>query len=172
MDNTITPQEGTNPEVEVETTESTTAEETVETVEETPTPETKTYSETEFKQVWARAKKAEDALKKATADGSITKEALTEEQIELKILKSQGLSDDLLQELRAVAKARGKSLLDTTSDPIFVAIKNEKEAEGKAQKAKLGASKGSGTVKKEKSVSSPGLTDAEHKELWRQQLGR
>ena len=168
MDNTITPQEGTNPEVEVETTEATTVEETV----ETPEVVEKTYSESEFKAVWARAKKAEEALKKTPAMDSITKGSFTEEQIEMKILKSQGMTDELLTELRAVAKARGKSLLDTTSDPIFVAIKNEKETAGKAEKAKLGASKGSASVKKDKGFDSVGLSDAEHKQLWRQQQER
>ena len=163
MDETITPQEGTNPEVEVETTESTTVEEPVET------PEVKTYSEDEFKQVLARAKTAEAKLK-AVPPQNITNKinSLSAEEVDVKILQSQGYSDELIADLKAVAKARGKSILASTQDSIFLAIKNEKEAEVKAQKAKLGASKGSGQVKKEKEFNSTGLSEDEHRELWKQ----
>jgi hypothetical protein len=54
------------------------------------------------------------------------------------------MSDELLGELVALSKVRGKSLLDTQSDPIFIALKDAKDAEAKKAKANLGASKGSG----------------------------
>ena len=62
---------------------------------------------------------------------------------------------------------RGKSLLDTVSDPLFIALKESKEADAKSAKAKLGVSRGSGTVKTEKSFDTPGLSEEEHKELWK-----
>lgn len=163
-ENLAQPQEGTNPEVVVETTESTPEVETV----ETPV-ETKTYSEEEFKQVLARAKKAEEALKKNSQPNITNKtNTLSAEEVDVKILQSQGYSDELISELKAVAKARGRSLFASTQDPIFLAIKAEKENEVKAQKAKLGASKGSATAKKEKDVNSVGLSEEEHRELWKQ----
>ena len=129
-------------------------------------------------QILARAKKAEAELK--ALKGSKTEEAnqpistnpLSDEQIDLKILKSQGMGDELLSELHALAKIRNKSIFETQSDPLFVAIKNAREAETKSAKAKLGASKGSGTVKQEKTFTAKGLTPAEHKEMWLKSQGK
>lgn len=169
-ENLATPQEGTNPEPEV--VEETVVEETT----ETPAEETheETVPKSQLAQVVARAKKAEaelKALKEKASNGSITKtNSLSEEEVDAKILKSQGMADDLIQELKVIAKARGKSILDTLTDPIFTAIKQQKETQVKEQKAKLGASKGSGSVKKEKNFNSTGLTDEEHKAMWRQQI--
>lgn len=171
-DEIVSPQDGTNPDVEVGTTESTTDEVTVDTPAEEVLEET--VPKTQFNQTLARAKKAEADLKalkaKETTAVNITNKqnSLSEEEVETKILKSQGMSEELISELKAVAKARGKSILDSVSDPIFVAIKNEKDATSKAQKAKLGASKGSGSVRKEKGFNTPGLTDEEHKQLWKE----
>lgn len=172
-ENLATPQEGMNPEPEV--VEETVVEETT----ETPAEETheETVPKSQLAQVVARAKRAEaelrelKALKEKASNGSITKtNSLSEEEVDAKILKSQGMADDLIQELKVIAKARGKSILDTLTDPIFTAIKQQKETAAKEQKAKLGASKGSGSVKKEKSFNSAGLTDDEHKAMWRQNL--
>lgn len=163
MDETITPQEGTNPEL-------------VEVIETTPEGEQgdapaqpKTYTEEQFKQVLGRAKTAEDKLKlikQSTPPGTINNTSLSEEQIEEKILLSQGMDSELIDELKTLAKVRKTGLIQAQNDPIFIAIKKQKDDDEKAKKAKLGASRGSGTVKKEKTTVSPGLTDAEHKELW------
>ncbi len=164
----VTPPEGTNQESEV--IEETEAGE--ETTDETEAGEAKTYTAEEFGQVLARAKKAEGLLKKVPkpAQNITNKPAVpSDEIVEEKILKIQGMSDELISELKAVAKARGKSLIDSVNDPIFVAIKTERETEAKAQKAKLGASKGSGSMKKEKAINSPGISDEDHKAMWREQ---
>ncbi len=169
MDNTIEPQDGTNPESEV--IEETAVEETAETPEVDEQPKEKTYTDAEFKQVLARAKAAEELLKKNKAPSiNQNKPSLSSEDVDVKILKSQGMSDDLIKELQAVAKARNKPILDAVSDPIFIAIKNQKETDDKAKKAKLPASRSSGAVQtKEKNINSAGLTDAEHKALWKEQ---
>lgn len=168
MEDNITPQEGTNPEVEV--LEETVVEETTETPEEeAPIVTEETVPKSQFNQVLARAKKAEEALKKAAPATNITKSSsVSSEEIDAKILKVQkGYSDDLINELKAVAKARGTTILNADSDPIFLAIKSEHDTRTKAEKAKLGASKGSGSVKREKSFDSPDLTDEEHRQLWK-----
>jgi hypothetical protein len=123
------------------------------------------------RQLTARAKSAEAKAKPAEVPQQINS-TLDETTIEKKILKSQGMSDELLNELVALSKVRGKSLLDTQSDPIFIALKELKEKEEKSAKANLGASRGSGSVKKGKDFNTPDLTPEEHKELWRQSQGR
>ena len=120
------------------------------------------------RQLTARAKAAET---KSSPKPQINN-PISDLQIERKILKSQGMSDELLNELVALSTVRGKSLLDTQSDPIFIAIKDSKDAEVKANKAKLGASKGSANVKTEKGFGTPGLTDEEHKALFRERMGK
>jgi len=169
-ENLTQPQEGTNPESEVieETVEVETTEETPEEVVE------ETVPKSQFNQVLARAKKAEEALKKANPQNITNKQTTVSpstNDMEAMVLKAQGMPNDLLDELKAVAKARGKTLLDSVNDPIFVAIKSQKETETKALKAKLGASKGSSSVKKEKSINSVGLSEEEHKALWRENRG-
>ncbi len=82
------------------------------------------------------------------------------------------MSDELLTELVALSKVRGKSLLDTINDPLFVALKSQKEEESKSAKAKLGASKGSGSAKVGKDFNTPDLSPEEHKELWNKSQGR
>lgn len=82
------------------------------------------------------------------------------------------MSDTLLETLKKVAKATGKSILDTQNDEIFIAMKEKAEANEKSAKASVGASRGSGKVTKGKDFSTPGLTPEEHKELWLKEQGR
>lgn len=124
------------------------------------------------RQLTARAKTAESKVVKPTEKPQQINNGIDETTIEKKILKSQGMSDELLEELVALSKVRGKGLLDTQADPIFIALKDAKEAEAKKARANLGTSKGSGTVKTTKGFNTPGLSDEEHKELWRQRQGR
>ena len=126
-------------------------------------------------QLTARAKKAEADLKEAKAPKKVEAprninkdETLSEDKVHTAVLKAQGMSEDLLKELRVIAQVRGKSLLDSINDPLFVAIKTEKEEEAKTKGARLGASRGSAPVKKEKELNSPNISDEDHKELWRQ----
>lgn len=121
------------------------------------------------RQLTARAKAAEAKAK--PAEPHVTNQ-IDNEMIERTVLKSQGMSDEILSELVALSKVRGKSLLDTQSDPIFIALKESREAEVKKSKANLGASKGSGSVKVQKNFNTPDLSEAEHKEMWRNSQGK
>lgn len=96
---------------------------------------------------------------------------LSEEVIEVKILKSQGLSDDLITQLKKIAKVNETGLIEAQADPYFVAFKEKLEEDQKKARASLGASKGSGQVKKGKDFQTAGLTDEEHKQLWRDRMG-
>ena len=162
--------EGQEPELEI-TLDDTTDEETVESLKEQLAKEQEAR-----RQLTARAKIAEEKLKATPAPVKVNPPTLNngidEVTIEKKILKSQGMSDELLEELVALSKVRGKGLLDTQSDPIFIALKESKEAETKKSKASMGASKGSGTAKKDKTFNTPGLTEEEHKEMWKSSQGR
>lgn len=171
-ENQTQPQDGTNPEVEV--LEDTVVEETTEETPDVEVVEEETVPKSQFNQAIARAKKAEALLKQKSQQNIINNKTATSssiEDMESMILRAQGMPVELLNELKAVAKARGKNLLDSQTDPIFLAIKDQKETEVKAQKAKLGASKGSGSVKKEKTFATPNLSEEEFKEMWKASRG-
>lgn len=127
--------------------------------------------------VVARAKKAEAEAKslkekyeKADATQVISN-TLSPDDVDVKILQSQGMSEDLITEAKAIAKVRNISILAAQSDPIFLVIKEKKEAEEKNAKASLGASRGSGQIKPKKTPATPNLSEEEHRNLWRKANG-
>lgn len=125
-------------------------------------------------QILARAKKAEaelKALKEKKPEATQFNNNLTGEEIEITILKAQKVSEDEINYLKKLAKVNGTSIIDAQNDELFTAFKAKKEAEEKSEKAKLGASRGSGSVKKEKEINSPNLSEADHKELWKARQG-
>ena len=127
------------------------------------------------RQLTARAHKAEAELKARKAEApqpNSVNNGLDSDAVDVKILQSQGMSEDLITELKALAKVRGTSILATQLDPIFVAMKKEKDAEEKSKKASLPASRGSGSPSVKKGFNTPGLTKEEHKELWLAKQGR
>ena len=124
-----------------------------------------------------RAKKAEAELKAlktpevAEATHSNSTNTLTEEAVEVKILKAQGMSEELITQLKKIARVNETSVIDAQSDPYFQAYKKQLEEDKEKAKASLGASKGSSSVRKSKDFSSQGLSDEEHKQLWRDRMG-
>lgn len=127
------------------------------------------------RQITARAIKAEQelkALRGAPKPETITNNGLSAEDVDIKILESQGIDKDSIEYLRKLAKVNGTSILAAQSDDIYKGYKAKKEADEKAEKASLGASRGSGQVKKGKDVSSPNLSEQEHRELWNKAVGR
>lgn len=126
------------------------------------------------RQITARAHKAEAELKalKSAPQNSNINNGLDSDAVDVKILQSQGMSEDLIKELTTLAKVRGTSILATQLDPIFVTIKEKTEQEEKAKKASLPASRGSGSPTAKKGFNTPGLTAEEHKELWLKSQGR
>lgn len=130
-------------------------------------------------QILARAKKAEaeakalKSAKPADAPQTINKtNTLTSEEIEVKILKAQKIPEDEIAYLKKLAAFNGTSLIEAQEDGMFVSFKAQKETAERSERSKLGASRGSSAAKKEKSFNSPGLTEADHKEMWRQSLER
>lgn len=167
---------------DVETIESTEEQELELTLDDTEDVEAlKTQiaeKDTFARQAIARAKKAEAELKAfkggkpAEATQTLAPNAPVTEELEVLILKSQGMSPELIETLKKVSQATGKTLLDTQKDDIFITIKDKLEATEKSAKASVGASRGSGKVTKGKDFSTAGLTQEEHKELWLKEQGR
>lgn len=90
----------------------------------------------------------------------------SEETIDEKILRAtKGYDDEAMAELKAIAKGKGMTLLQAEQDKIFKIYLKEAEAEKKKAEAALGGSKGAGKKKSEVDVSTPNLTDEQHREL-------
>ena len=156
----ILPEEGTNPQPEVVVSET--------TPEETVTPEVpaeKTYTQAEWDELHGRATKAESELKALKPKKPISAPASSQFNVEETVLLANGMSEELLKELKAVAQVRKLSLIKAQNDPIFIAVKEKFEKDQKQKDASLPASRGSGGVKAVKSVSTPGLSREEHKKL-------
>jgi hypothetical protein len=162
MDNTITPQDGINPESEV--VEVPVVEETT----ETPAPiEAKTYSQEEWNQLHQRAKRAEAELKTLKPLAKAPAQVPTSPQsVEETVLLANGMPDELLVSLKKVAAVEGiSSFIKAQTSPLFVAIKEKFEREQKQKASSMPASRGAGSVKAQKDFKTPGLTAAEHKAM-------
>jgi hypothetical protein len=114
--------------------------------------------------------RAEKAEKKAKEAPKATKEDNTTDypDVDERILRANGMPDELLKELKAVAKAREVSLIDAQNDSLFKLVKENYEKELKSKEASLGSSKGSGNASAKKTASTPGLSRDEHKAMWKQ----
>lgn len=142
---------------------------TEETVE-TPTTETEVDVEqvqATNKRLFERAKKAEAELK-ALKQGNLPKPEAKPQanapliDVDERILKANGMPDELLAELRVIAALRGVSVIDAQNDHLFVATKEKFDKDSKSKAASMGASRGSGQIKVQKTFTSPGLTREEH----------
>jgi hypothetical protein len=114
-----------------------------------------------------RAEKAE-AKAKAVRTSAPKEEKQDTPDVDERILRANGMPDELLKELKAIANARGIDLISAQNDKLFKLAKEDFEREAKQKEASLGSSKGSGNSQAKKSVSSPGLSKEEHKAMWKQ----
>ena len=114
-----------------------------------------------------RAEKAE-AKAKAVRTSAPKEEKQDTPDVDERILRANGMPDELLKELKAIANARGIDLISAQNDKLFKLAKEDFEREAKQKEASLGSSKGSGNSQAKKSISSPGLSKEEHKAMWKQ----
>lgn len=117
------------------------------------------------KKLFERAKKAEEALKLAKQAKSPTAKPASSNDIEETVLLANGMDEELLGQLKKVAQVQGVSLIKAQADPIFVAVKEKFEKDKKQSQASMGASRGSGQVKARPTFKTPGLTEAQHREM-------
>ena len=159
----------TNAEVE-ETTNS-----SAETVEQEDTEAIKAKLANALKakaELTARAKKAEEELKtlkaKSQVDNKINDPQLSEE---LKLI-ARGLSDEAIEQAKVIAKGKGIPLTEAIKDPLFAIYQKDAEDKAKKEKAKLGASKGSGETEEEIKGTESGSTREAHMEAFKKALGK
>lgn len=118
------------------------------------------------RQALARAKKAEAEnalLKKPKLPATQT--STSSPSVEETVLLANGMDENLMEKLKAVAKVQGVSLIKAQSDPIFIAVKEGFEKEQKQKSASLPASRGSGATKPKVDFSTVNLDRDAHKAL-------
>jgi hypothetical protein len=116
-------------------------------------------------QILARAKKAEDALK-SKAPHITNDPQLTDE---LKLI-ARGLSDEEIEQAKVIAKGTGKTLQEAIKEPLFLTYQSNLKEEQAKERAKLGASKGSGESE-DATLIKPGMSREEHEEAFKQVMG-
>jgi len=162
-----------NEEVVTVETPNDTVEETVETPDVDTTDDTHETPEVDAQQLQAtnkklfeRAKKAEAELKALKGNKPEVKAASSPQlNVEETVLLANGMSEELLAQLKDVAQVRKLSLIKAQADPIFVAVKEKFDKDLKERDANLRSSRSSGGVKAKKSFDTPGLTAEEHRKM-------
>ncbi len=87
------------------------------------------------------------------------------------ILFARGFSEAEVEQAKKVATLQGVKLTDAVNDPLFTTWKGIEDKKAKDAKAQLPASRGGKPITK-KTIGSPGLSDADHQELWKEKYGR
>lgn len=161
-----------NPELEQE-------EQTQEEVEET-TSETEVDSEDSHEVDWKseamkwkaiasrKAKRAEESKPKAETTQT-NSQSYSEEDI---IIISKVADKEKLDSLKEISKLKGLSLAEASETQMFKLAEREIEEKRKSINAQMGASRGSGKRPQEKSFTTPGLTEDEHKAMFFKAIGK
>lgn len=153
--------------------------ENTEVVEDTNIPESgdqeeATVSAEEFEkqrkanlELSVRIKKAEGELKALKAQPPINNNPQLSD--ELKLI-ARGLSDEEIDKAKVVAKGLGISLPEAIKDPLFLSYQATLKEQERKEKAKLGASKGSGESQDD-TLIKPGMSRDEHQEAFKKVMG-
>ncbi len=121
-------------------------------------------------QLTARAKKAEDDLKKfkdTHPEVPLTNDPQLSD--ELKLI-ARGLSDEEIEQAKVIAKGKGIILAEAIKDPLFLSYQTMLKEEKRKEKAKLGASKGSGESQDD-TLIKPNMSREEHMEAFKKVNG-
>ncbi len=115
----------------------------------------------------ARAKKAEEELKTLKANPPLKQDPQLSD--ELKLI-ARGLSDEEIEQAKVVARGKGIVLTEAIKDPLFLNYQATLKENARKEKAKLGASKGSGESQEEPLIK-PDMTRDEHMKAFKKASG-
>lgn len=157
----------TDENVDVEETTNSNEDSVEETQEDTEALQEKLdQTEKAKSQILARAKKAEDELKKlkeSKTESHITNpDPYFEERIEL---LATGIPRKVLDEAQSIAKGKGITLTKAMEEPIVQTFQADLKEKERKEKAKLGASKGSGESQNE-SLVTEGMSREDHQKAF------
>ena len=118
-------------------------------------------------QLTARAKKAEEELKALKANPPVTNDPQLSD--ELKLI-ARGLSDEEIDKAKVIAKGAGIALQEAIKDPLFLSYQATLKEQARKEKAKLGASKGSGESQDDTLIRAE-MTREEHERAFKKVMG-
>lgn len=129
-------------------------------------------SEMAKSQILARAKKAEGELKRLKAEPH-TQQNNNDSQLseELKLI-ARGLSDEEIEQAKVIAKGKGIPLTESIKDPLFTIFQADLKEKERREKAKLGASKGSGETQEEVTGTESGASREDHMKAFKKLTGK
>jgi len=115
-----------------------------------------------------RAEKAEKGIKDNSLNNKPNDPQLSDE---LKLI-ARGLSDEEIEQAKVIAKGKGIVLTEAIKDPLFTIFQADLKEKERKEKAKLGASKGSGETQEEVTGFQSGSTKEEHKKAFDKIVGK
>ena len=89
---------------------------------------------------------------------------------ELRLI-AKGLSDEEIDEAKAIAKGKGITLVEALKTKTFLLFQKDLLEEREKEKAKLGASGGSGSGDGKPKVT-PGMSREDHEKAWKESQGK
>lgn len=120
------------------------------------------------RRLYARLKEAETEVKKIKSTSAQKTSNSKPANYEADLLRvAKGYDDELIGTLEVISKGSGKTLIQAQEDPMFKLLLAKIQEEERANKAKLGASKGSS---QHQAVSIKNMTPAEHKEYVKEMM--
>lgn len=119
-------------------------------------------------QILARAKKAEEELKTLKANPPLKQDPQLSD--ELKLI-ARGLSDEEIDQAKVIAKGKGIVLTEAIKDPLFLSYQATLKEKERKEKARLGASKGSGESQ-DNTLIKENMSREEHMEAFNKVMGK
>ena len=122
-------------------------------------------------QISLRARKAEAELKKLKTEQARPPITNQDPQLpdELKLM-ARGLSDEEIDKAKVIARGLGIALPEAIKDPLFLVYQSDLKEKARKEKAKLGASKGSGESQ-DSTLIKEQMTRDEHQEAFNKLMG-
>lgn len=113
-------------------------------------------------------KRAEQELKTLKANSPIKNDPQLSD--ELKLI-ARGLSDEEIDQAKVVAKGKGIALTEAIKDPLFLSYQETVKEKERKEKARLGASKGSGESP-DSTLIKQEMSRDEHMEAFKKVMGQ
>lgn len=107
--------------------------------------------------------------KKNEKPPEVKPEATPDISDELRLL-AKGLSEEEIEEAKSIAKGKGINLVEALKTKTFLLFQADLKEEQRKEKAKLGASHGSGSDGDKPEITS-GMTPEQHKAAWNKANG-
>lgn len=116
-----------------------------------------------------RAENAEGKLKNRPPENTKTNDPQLSD--ELKLI-ARGLPDELIEQAKIIAKGKTIPLLEAIKDKSFLILKEKFDEDERREKARLGASQGSGDPEEQITGTESGSSREDHKKAFEKIMGK